>query len=122
MSDVCKHERDLDLVVGLWALVVNALFWVSLWENVCECLVGVGKILLNCDGILDLKEDDWSGAKEGEEEETPVGGEFSRVGDFAGVERPHDSGTGRLNTLVETDIVGRTTTRVGESTHVPILC
>ena len=72
--------------------------------------------------VLDLEPDDWGGAQKGEEEETPVGGKFGHEGCLFGVERPHDGCTGRLDTLVETDVVGRTTTGVGESTHVPGFC
>lgn len=35
------------------------------------------------------------------------------------VERPHNGGFGGLDTLVETDVIGRSATRIGTSTNIP---
>ena len=88
-------------------------------KHVCEGLIGASQILLDGDVDLDIIEDDRGSDEQGEGEQSPVAGILSEEGDLLAIERPHDGGTGRLDALVEADVVGRATARVGESTHEP---
>lgn len=90
------------------------------WENIGNRLVCASQIFLDSYVVLDLEEDDWSGAEDGATEETPVTGEFGHEGDLPGIECPHHGCTGGLDALVETNVVGCSATRVGESTHEPV--
>jgi hypothetical protein len=98
----------------------TSLLTMSSRQHIRERLISALEILLNGDMVLNLEPDYGGSAEEGEEEEAPVGGEFGHEGDPAAVERPHDGGAGRLDALVETDVVGGAATGVGESTHVPV--
>lgn len=85
----------------------------SSWEDISQGLVCSLEILLDGNMVLNLKEDDWSGAKEGQEEKSPVGGELVHVWEWLRIQGPHDSCTSGLNTFVEPDEVGGFTARVG---------
>ena len=88
-------------------------------QHVREGLVRASQILLDSDVVLDLVENDWGGDEQGEDEQAPVTSELGEEGDLLAIERPHDGCTGRLDALVEADVIGRATARVGERTHEP---
>jgi hypothetical protein len=95
------------------------LLWVVRRQHVGQGLVSADQIFLDGHVVLDLEEDDRGGDYEREAKQGEGAGVFGKVGDSFAVERPDDGGTGRLNAFVETDVVGRAATGVGERTHEP---
>lgn len=89
-------------------------------QDILDGLVGTPEILLDGHVVLDLGEDEGGSDDEGDAEQGPVADELGAVGEVAGVEVVDDGGSDGLDALVETDVVGRTTTRVGERAHEPV--
>jgi len=89
-------------------------------NNVGNSLSSILEILVNGAVVGDAHPDDGQGNNQGTGEKNPVGDELIHEADLAGVKRPHDGGTSRLNALVQSDVVGSTATRVGKCTHIPI--
>jgi hypothetical protein len=93
------------------------------WKNIFKSLIRAFQIIFNADRVLDSEEDDRHSDNESSGEHGPVGGKLRHERDRLGIERGHDSRSGGLDSLVITDIVGRSATRVGESTNVPfVIC
>jgi hypothetical protein len=89
-------------------------------ENISYGLVRAREIILDIDMITDLEEDDGGSNNERDSEENPVADEFLLVRQLARIKVVDNSRAAGLNALVKADIVGRATTRVGESAHEPI--
>lgn len=89
-------------------------------QDILQRLVRVLQVFFHADVVLDAQENDRRSDDQSTAEETPVAGEFGHVGQLVAVQAPHDCGTGRLDALVETHIVGRLPTRVAESAHEPV--
>lgn len=89
-------------------------------KNISYGLVRALQIILNINVIPDLEEDDWGSDNKRGAEENPVADKFLLVRELARIKIVHDSRAAGLDTLVEPDVVGGATTRVGESAHEPI--
>lgn len=88
-------------------------------KDIGNSLISTRKILVNIHVIANLKEDDGGSEDEGYAEQDPVADKLPFEGEFAGVQVVHDGRTARLDALVETDVVGGATARVGEGAHEP---
>lgn len=83
-------------------------------------LVGELEIFFHGHGVLDLQQDDWKTNEQASAQKAPAGSEHVDVGRSETIETPHDSATGRLDTLVETSEIGELAAVVCESAHVPV--
>lgn len=88
-------------------------------NNILNGLIDIDQIILNVDVIPNTDENQRSSDKERSKKQAQVCAPLFLVRKLVRVKRPHDGGTGGLKTLVETDVVGGTTTGVGQSTHDP---
>jgi hypothetical protein len=70
--------------------------------------------------VLDSHEDNRGSTDNGDGEKSPVADELSLERRLPRVQSPHDSRASGLNALVETNVVCRATTRVGERAHEPV--
>ena len=88
-------------------------------KDISNSLISTRKILLDINVIANLQEDDWGSDEEGYGEQGPVADKLPFEGELAGVKVVHDGRAAGLDALVETDIVGGATARVGEGAHEP---
>jgi hypothetical protein len=97
----------------------GTLLGVARRQHILDGLVDVLQIVDDLHMVLDLEPDDRRGDEQGAAQKTPVAGEFGHEFGLLRIPGPHNGGAGRLDALVETDVVGRTTTRVAERAHEP---
>lgn len=110
----CHQFSDSDLhVVALRSDQMSG-------SHLCNSLVRELNILLKCDSILNLPENDRKSNEQTASEEAPVGCEHIHVGDLHVVQAPSDGTTSRLDTFVETSKVRKLAAVVGQSTHEPV--
>ena len=88
-------------------------------QNIGQSLISTLEIVLSAHVVANLEEDDRSSNDKRNGEKSPVADELRSVGDLACIKVVDDCGTDGLNALVETDIVGRSSTRVGQGAHKP---
>lgn len=97
------------------------LLRVARWQHIGNGLVSALKIFLGAHVVFDLEEDDWRSNDKRDRKKNPVADELGSVRDLLCVKMVDDTGTNRLDTLVEADVVGRSSTRVGQGSHKPVL-
>lgn len=88
-------------------------------QNIGQSLISTLEIVLSAHVVANLEEDDRGSNDKRNGEKSPVADELRSVGDLACIKVVDDCGTDGLNALVETDIVGRSSTRVGQGAHKP---